>query len=60
MHGNLLKTHTFFCTLNGTHQETLMNTIHVKHDIGNRFNEGQGQNKIGGVHLHHVNTAIHA
>ena len=28
------------------------NHIQVKHGLGNRLNSGQGQNKIGGAHLH--------
>ena len=32
--------------------------IKVKHDIGNRLDGGQGQNKIGGAYLHHVGIAI--
>ena len=26
----------------------------------NRLNAGQGQNNIGGAHLHHVDCAMHA
>ena len=36
-----------------------MTKIHIKHDLGNRFNGGQGQNIIGGAHLHDVDIAIH-
>ena len=30
------------------------------YELGNRLNGGQGQNKIGGEHLHHVGIAMHA
>ena len=32
----------------------------VIHELGNRLNGGQCQNKIGGEHLHHVGIAMHA
>ena len=48
------------CTQSGTPQWRLMKKIHVKHDFGNRLNGCQGQNKIGGAHLHHVGIEIHA
>ena len=32
----------------------------VIHEVGNRLNGGQCQNKIGGEHLHHVGIAMHA
>ena len=31
-----------------------------RHELGNRLNGGQYQNKIGGEHLHHVGIAMHA
>ena len=34
--------------------------IQVIHELGNRLNGGQCQNKIGGEHLHHVGIAMHA
>ena len=34
--------------------------IQVKHDLGKRLYGGQGQNKIGGAHLRHVGSAMHA
>ena len=37
-----------------------MKKIHVKHDLDNRLNGGQGLNKIGGVHLNHADIAIYA
>ena len=37
-----------------------MKKIQVKHGTGNRLNAGQGQNKIGGAHLHNVGSAMHA
>ena len=44
-----------------THQWGSMKKIEVKHDLQDRLNEGQGQNKIGELaHLHHVCIAIHA
>ena len=30
------------------------------YDICNRLNRGQDQNEIGGAHLHHVGSAMHA
>ena len=30
----------------------------VKHDLGNRFYGGQGQNKIGGAHIRHVDSTM--
>ena len=37
-----------------------MKKIQVKHGLGNRLNAGQGQNKIGGAHLCHVDITMHA
>ena len=34
--------------------------IKVIHELGNRLNGGQCQNKIGGEHLHHVGISMHA
>ena len=41
------------CTQSGTHQWVI-------HELENRLNGGQCQNKIGGAHLHHVGIAMHA
>ena len=40
-------------TINGQKKE-------VKHDIGRTLYGGQGENKIGGAHLRHVGSAMHA
>ena len=37
-----------------------MKKIQVKHVLGNRLNAGQGQNKIGGAHQHHVGRTMQA
>ena len=34
--------------------------IQVKHNLGRKLYGGQGQHKIGGAHLHHVGSAMHA
>ena len=46
------------CKQSGTHQRRLIMKM-VNNDIGNRLNGGQGQNKIGGTYLHHVDIAMH-
>ena len=32
----------------------------IIHELGNRLNGGQCQNKIGGAHQHHVGSAMNA
>ena len=60
MHDNLLKYHNVAgrYTQSGTNQRRLKKKIYVKHDLENRLNGGQGQNKIGGAHLHNAGIAI--
>ena len=62
MHDDLLKGHGFCWALHEscTHQLKSTETIQVKHDLGKRLYGGQGQNKIGGAHLCHVGSAMHA
>ena len=48
------------CTQSGTHQSGSMKKIQVKHDLGNRLNGGQGQNKNNSAHLHYVGIAMDA
>ena len=46
------------CTQSGTHQWESTKKIQFIHELGNRLNAGQCQNKIGGEHLHHVGIAM--
>ena len=61
MYDNLLKIHSFCWALHTKWYPSvkIAKEIHVKHDLGNRIDGGQGQNKIEGPHLHHVGIAIH-
>ena len=47
------------CKQSGTHQWGSTKKIQVKHDLRRRLYGGQGQNKIGGAHLHPVGIAMH-
>ena len=62
MHDNLLKRHSFCWAL----QAKWYPSVRIDEEnpgltqLGRRLYGGQGQNKIGGAHLHHVGIAMHA
>ena len=60
MYHNLLKMHSFCWALHATlcPSVRINKEIQVKHDLWSRLYEGQ--NKIGGAHLRHIGSAIHA
>ena len=62
IHDNLSKWHIDFWVLHTKWYRSVRidEKIQVIHELGNRLNGGQCQNKIGGEHLHHVGIAMHA
>ena len=62
MHDNLLKRHGFCWALHAKLYPSVKidREIQVKHDLGKRLSGGQGQCKIGGAHLGHVDIAMQA
>ena len=60
IHDNLSKWHIDCWVLHTKwYPSVKINEKKVIHELGNRLNGGQCQNKIGGEHLHHVGIAMH-
>ena len=60
IHDNLPKWHIYCWVLHTKWYPSVRIDKKVIHELGNRLNGGQCQNKIGGEHLHHVGIAMHA
>ena len=59
IHDNLSKWHIDCWILYTKWYTSVRIDEEVIHELGNRLNGGQCQNKIGGAHLCHVVTAMH-